>query len=150
MFRNYFKTALRNFWKNKTSSFINIIGLTIGLTSCLLIGLYIQHERSYDHFQQNGKRLARVIMEYKFDGSSEFQRGNFTSVRVARVFKKTFPEVESAVTIDCYGYNEPIVRYGGKVFSEKKFAYADSTFFDMFSFPLLAGTGGGWRRGRCR
>ena len=139
MFRNYFKTALRNFWKNKTSSFINIIGLTIGLTSCLLIGLYIQHERSYDHFQQNGKRLARVIMEYKFDGSSEFQRGNFTSVRVARVFKKTFPEVESAVTIDCYGYNEPIVRYGDKVFSEKKFAYADSTFFDMFSFPLLAG-----------
>src|SRR5258706_14417230 len=97
MFKNYFKTAFRNFWKNKTSSVINIFGLTIGMTSCLLIALYIQHELSYDDFEAKGDRIARVIMEYKFDGGSEFKKGNFTSVRVATVFKKTIPEVESAV-----------------------------------------------------
>ena len=51
MFKNYFKTALRNFRKNKTFSFINIFGLTIGLTCCLLIALYIKHELSYDDFE---------------------------------------------------------------------------------------------------
>src|SRR5882724_6320291 len=91
MFKNYFKTAFRNFWKNKTSSAINISGLTIGMTSCLLIALYIQHELSYDNFEVKGDRIARVIMEYKFDGGSEFKKGNFTSIRVAPVFKRTFP-----------------------------------------------------------
>ena len=73
MIKNYFKTAFRNFWKNKTSSAINIFGLTIGMTSCLLIALYIQHELSYDNFEQKGNRISRVIMEYKFDGGAEFR-----------------------------------------------------------------------------
>src|SRR6476646_6453808 len=97
MLKNYFKTAFRNLWKNKTASAINIWGLTIGLTCCLLIALYIQHELSYDNFQTKGNRIARVIMEYNFDGSAASQKGNYTSVRVASVFKRTFPEVESAV-----------------------------------------------------
>src|SRR5437870_2478924 len=110
MLKNYFKTAFRNFWKNKTASAINVFGLTIGMTSCLLIGLYISHEISYDDFQVNGNRMARVIMGYKFDGGNDLKKGNFTSVRVASVFQKTFPEVESAVKM----FN-----------SEKVVAYAD-------------------------
>lgn len=70
MFKNYLKTAWRNLWKNKISSIINVLGLTIGLTCCLLIALYIRHELSYDDFERNGKRIARVIMEYRFAGSS--------------------------------------------------------------------------------
>src|SRR5580704_1877294 len=97
MFRNYLKIALRNFWKNKSSSLINVFGLTIGLTCCLLIALYIKHELSYDNFEQKGNRIARVIMEYNFDGSPSSNKGNYTSVRVAAVFPRTFPEVESAV-----------------------------------------------------
>src|SRR3978361_1984472 len=97
MLKSYFKIAFRNLWKNKTASFINIFGLTIGLCSCLLIGLYIQHELSFDGFQQKGDRIARVIMAYKFDGGTEMKKGNFTSARVAPVFKQTFPEIESAV-----------------------------------------------------
>jgi putative ABC transport system permease protein len=136
MFKNYFKTALRSLWKNKTASAINIFGLTIGLTCCLLIALYIQHELSYDKFQTNGDRIARVIMEYSFDGSSASQKGNYTSVRVASVFKRTFPEVESAVKMTQYSR---VVRYGDKLIDEKKFMYADSTFFSIFSFKLLQG-----------
>lgn len=94
MFKNYLKTAWRNLWKNKTSSLINIFGLTIGLTCCLLIALYIQHELSYDDFQVNRQRIARVIMEYQFSGSNTSTKGNFTSVRVAPVLTQNFPEVE--------------------------------------------------------
>lgn len=136
MVKNYFKIAFRNFWKNKTSSAINIFGLTIGLTSCLLIALYIKHELSYDDFEKNGYRIARVIMEYNFDGSPESNKGNYTSVRVAPVMKKNFPEVESAIKMSL---RERIVNYNDKYIDEKKFMYADSTFFNLFSFKLLQG-----------
>jgi putative ABC transport system permease protein len=136
MFRNYFKTAFRNFWKNKTSSAINIFGLTIGFTCCLLIALYIKHELSYDKFEKKANRVARVIMEYSFGGSSASNKGNFTSVRVAAVFRRTFPEVESAIKMT---ETERVIGYRDKLIDEKKFMFADSTFFDIFSFKLLAG-----------
>jgi putative ABC transport system permease protein len=136
MFKNYFKTAWRNLWKNKTASAINIFGLTIGLTCCLLIALYIKHELSYDDFETKGDRIARVIMEYSFDGSSEPGKGNFTSVRVASVFPRTFPEVESAVKMVQYSR---VVHYKDKLIDEHSFMYADSTFFNFFSFNLLQG-----------
>jgi putative ABC transport system permease protein len=136
MIRNYFKIAIRNLWKNKTSSFINIFGLTIGLCSCLLIGLYILHELNYDNFQQKGDRIARVIMEYKFDGGTEFKKGNFTSARVAPIFKQTFPEIETAVRMTQSGR---VVHYKDKLIDEKSFMYADPSFFNAFSFRLLQG-----------
>src|ERR1700753_892060 len=97
MLRNWFLTAFRSLRKNKTATAINIFGLTIGLSSCLLIALFIRHELSYDDFETKGNRIARVIMEYRFDGGGEIQRGNFTSTKVAPTFKREFPEVESAV-----------------------------------------------------
>jgi putative ABC transport system permease protein len=136
MIKNYFKIAWRNLWKNKTSSAINVFGLTIGLTCCLLIVLYIQHELSYDDFELKGKRIARVIMEYSFAGSSASNKGNYTSVRVAPVLKQTFPEVESAIKMAKY---ERVINYRDQLVNEKKFIYADSTFFDIFSFKLLQG-----------
>src|ERR1700743_1273105 len=136
MLKNYLKIAFRNLWKNKASSFINIFGLTIGLCSCLLIGLYIQHELNYDSFQQKGDRIARVIMEYKFDGGTEFKKGNFTSARVAPIFKQTFPEIKDAVRMTDY---DRVVKYNDKQIDEKHFMYADPSFFNMFSFKLLQG-----------
>jgi putative ABC transport system permease protein len=97
MFRNYLKIILRNFSKNKTFSFINIVGLAIGLTSCLLIALYIQQQLSFDKFQENGERIVRVIMEYSFEGSDASNKGNYTSVHMPMVLKKNFPEVKDAV-----------------------------------------------------
>jgi len=136
MFKNYLKTAWRNLLKNRTSSAINTFGLTIGLTCCLLIALYIQHELSYDDFETKGDRIARVIMEYSFAGSNASQAGNFTSVRVAPVLKRTFPEVESAIKMTKYSR---VVNYEDKLINEKNFMYADSNFFDIFSFKLLQG-----------
>jgi putative ABC transport system permease protein len=136
MLRNYLKIALRSLFKNKLSSLINVIGLTIGLTGCLLIALYIRNEVSYEDFQVNGNRIARVIMEYRFDGSGQSNKGNFTSVRVPKVFKNTFPEIENAV----FMYNRArVVRYGESLINEKKFMFAGPEFFNIFSFPLLSG-----------
>jgi len=83
MIKNWLRTAFRNIRKNPSSSLINIFGLTVGLSSCLLIALFIRHELSYDDFEVNGPRIARVIMGYKFDGGGEMRWGNFTSTKVA-------------------------------------------------------------------
>lgn len=122
--------------KNKIASGINLFGLSIGLTSCLLIALYIRHELSYDRFEWNGDRIVRVIMEYKFDGSAESKTGNFSSVRVAPLFKRIFPEVESAARMTEL---ERVVSVGDKLFSEKNFLFTDPGFFDLFSFRLMQG-----------
>jgi putative ABC transport system permease protein len=136
MIKNYFKVAFRNFRKSPVFSAINVFGLSIGLTSCLLIALYIRHELSYDRFQANGDRLARVIMEYRFNGGGQSIKGNFTSTKVAPVFRRTFPEVVSATRMTEYSR---VVGFGDKLFTEPRFMYADSSFFDLFSFPILQG-----------
>ena len=136
MLKNWLLTALRNLRKHKTYSAINIFGLTIGLTSCLLIALYIRYELSYDRFQEKGDRIARVIMEYHFDGAGETRSGNFTSTKVAPALRKNFPEVVSAVRMTDA---DQIVGYRDQVFSETRFMFADSSFFDLFSMKLLEG-----------
>jgi putative ABC transport system permease protein len=136
MVKNWFRTAWRNLRKNRTASAINIFGLAIGFSSCLVIALFIRHELSYDDFETRGNRIVRCIMEYRFDGGGDIQRGNFTSTKVAPTFQRVFPEVESAVRMKM---DENIVKYREKLFNEKRFMYADSSFFDIFSFSLLRG-----------
>ncbi|MGZ3946122.1 MAG: ABC transporter permease [Mucilaginibacter sp.] len=136
MFKNYLKVAFRGLWRNKFSSLINIIGLSIGLSSCLLIGLYISHELSYDKFQQKGDRIARVIMEYKFDGAGESKAGNFTSTKVGPKFKAEFPEVENVIRMQAS--SRPML-YKNKFFNEQGIVYADQSFFDLFSFKWIEG-----------
>ncbi len=136
MLQHYIRIALRNLSKHKAFTIINIAGLTIGLTCCLLMAVYVQHEVSYDNFQQKGNRIVRMIMEYSFDGA-EPQKGNFTSTKVFPAFKHNFPEVESGVRLALRGR---IIHSGDKLFDEKSFLFADSTFFDLFSFKLLQGS----------
>ena len=136
MIRNYIQTAFRNFYKHGFSSLIILIGLSIGLCSCLVIGMYVRSELNYDRFQMNGDRIFRVIMEYAFNGSPASKKGNFTSMKVAPVLKKNFPEIQEAIRMDKY---PTVVHYQNKVLNEQNFYYADSAFFRVFSFPLLKG-----------
>jgi putative ABC transport system permease protein len=136
MFKNYWRTALRGFSKNKTATIINVLGLTVGLSSCLIIALFIRHELSFDDFETKGSRIVRVIMKYKFDGGGEVQGGNYTATKVATTFQRNFPEIQSAVRMQD---PDEIVRYEDKLFDEQHFLYADSSFFDIFSMPLLRG-----------
>jgi len=124
MIKNYFKIAWRNLVRNKAFSFINITGLAFGLTCCLLLVLYLQHELSYDRFHSKADRMVRVIMEYKIGDAGN--KGNFTSTKVFPEFKRRFPEVKDGVRMNSWGNR--LVKYGDKVLVEKKFIFADSTF----------------------
>lgn len=135
MVRNYFKTAWRNLLRNKGFALINILGLATGLTCCLLLTLYLQHELSYDRFHAKGDRIARVIMEYKIGDSGN--KGNFTSTKVFPEFRRQFPEVVSGTRLSS---TDRIVRYDDKTGIEDDVLHADSTFFELFDFRLLSGT----------
>ncbi|MCG2617156.1 ABC transporter permease [Terrimonas sp. NA20] len=138
MIKTYFKIAFRNLWKNKTFTFINLAGLTVGLTCVILMVLYIQHELSYDKFQKNADRIARVTMEYSMSGG-EPRKIVMTSTKVLPALKRVFPEIEDGVRMS--GGRSGLVKYEDKVFIEPGFIHADSTFFSVFSsFKLLKGT----------
>src|SRR5678809_1213688 len=92
MFRNYLKTAFRNLRKNRLYSAINIFGLTAGLAACLLIGVYITHELSYDKFNAKANRIVRTTMEYKSAGTVNTTAT--TGTKVGPQFKRIFPSIE--------------------------------------------------------
>ncbi len=137
MFKNYLKIAVRNLRKHKGYTFINIFGLAVGMTCCLLIMLYVQHELSYDRFHQNANRIFRIAW---MTGNAQTR----TPHPMAQTLAKDFAEVESAVSLSPIwgpGLTRPqfSMRYGDKRFEEKDVFSADSTFFEVFSFPLLKG-----------
>ena len=124
MFKNYLKTAFRNLGKNKLYSGINIVGLTVGLAACLLIGVFIDHELSYDKFNTNAERIVRVTMEYNNAGTANTTAT--TGTKVGPQFKRVFPAVEEYVR----GFiSQGIIKYGEKVFEEKRILFADEPFF---------------------
>ncbi len=134
MFRNYFKTALRNLRKNKLYSAINIFGLTVGLAACLLIGVYINHEISYDTFNTNANRIVRTTMEYGNAGT--ISNVATTGTKVGPQFSRTFPVVEEYVRTFI---SHNVVKGGDKIFDEPRILYADSSFFKIFSFRMVEG-----------
>ncbi len=135
MIRNYLKIAFRDLRKNKGYSAINIIGLAVGLTTCLLIMLYVVDELSYDRYNDKADKIYRVNNEVKFGG-------NYVDLAVAPAMMgptmvKEFPQVEQYTRIRWYG--SFLVRKGNENLKEGKVAYGDSTLFDVFTLPMLAG-----------
>ncbi len=134
MLKNYLKIAVRNILKNKVNSFINIAGLSVGIAACVLIALYVINEESYDSFNKNADRIVRATMKFSFNGVTK--EVAITGTKLLPAFERNFPEVESGVRL----YDtRAIVKYRNKVFEEPKFVFADSTFFQIFSFKLLEG-----------
>jgi len=135
MLRNYFKIAFRNLWKNKGFSAINILGLAIGITSCLIIMLFVYNELSYDRFNVKSSRIVRVT----FQGSAAGEKFNEASIMppVAQTIKSDFPEVEDATRIRDFG--RPKLVYGDKSFKEDAFAFVDANFFEVFTLPIIEG-----------
>jgi putative ABC transport system permease protein len=125
---------LRNLRKNKLYAAINIFGLTIGLAACLLIGLYINHELSYDRFIVNADRIVRVTMEYK--QAETVNSTATTGTKVGPQFKRTFPAVEDYVRTFIY---HNVMKRRDEIFDEPRILYADQSFFKIFSFRILEG-----------
>lgn len=128
MLRNYITIAIRNLHRHAGYALLNILGLSIGLTCCILLVLYIQHELSYDRFHRNSDQLYRLVGD----------RFAPTPAPWAPALVRDFPEVLAAVRVKT-PFSRWYVRAGDRRFWEKGFYFADAAFFDMFSFPLLAG-----------
>jgi putative ABC transport system permease protein len=135
MLKSYFKTALRNLRKNKLYSSINIFGLTAGLSACLLIGVYIMHELSYDKFNVNANRIVRATMEYRQAGTVNDVAT--TGTKVGPQFKRVFPSIEEYVRTFI---SHNVVKSSNKFFDEPRIMYADPAFFKIFSFHIVEGS----------
>ncbi|HVV02739.1 MAG TPA: ABC transporter permease [Puia sp.] len=134
MIKNYFKVAIRNLLHNRVFSFINIMGLAVGMTACFLIFQYVRFESSYDDFHSRADRIYRVVGDVKTP--TETISTGLTVTPVGPNLKRDFPEVEDAVRL----WRDGILVHRGDVkFQEKRTVFADSSFFNIFDFPLLAG-----------
>ncbi|MBA4140309.1 MAG: ABC transporter permease [Segetibacter sp.] len=135
MYKNYLKVALRNLWKNKTFSAINIMGLAIGIGTCLLISLYVFDELSFDKFNEKHDRIYRVNVDLKFGGAEQKFAVNCAPLAFSMV--REYPQIENAVRFRNYGPS--VVKKGNQNIKENNIIFTDSTLFDVFTLPLLAG-----------
>jgi putative ABC transport system permease protein len=135
MYKNYIKVAFRNLWKSKGFSAINIVGLAIGLATCLLIILYVLDELSFDRFHKKADRIYRVDGDIKFGGNHFILA--VTSDPMGPTLKKDYPQVEQYVRFRNYG--GILVRKGTENVQESKVIHADSTLFSVFTLPMIDG-----------
>ena len=137
MIKNYFITAWRNIKRQKSFSAINIFGLAMGLSCCLILLAFVRQEMSYDTFHQNPEKIFRVAQTV---GGTE--KWAWTGGAVAPMMLKEFDQVEKAVRIHQIS---TYLRPGegpnqAESFRESKFTFADEGFFDIFNFPLVSGS----------
>ncbi len=138
MFKNFFKTALRNITRHKGFSFINVAGLTLGLIACILIGLFVWDEHQYDKFLPEGDQVYRVYEEYtNHDGTQTLA---VTAPMYATTLQQDFPEVEKTARVLMLPETKTLFEAGNKKLYEESGYYVDSTFFEVFSLSLKYGT----------
>ena len=137
MFKNYFLIGIRNIVRHKGYASINIAGLAIGMTACMLILLFIQYELSYENMHADTDRIYRVLTIDKAMGTNS-QRVGITMPALAPALVEHFSEIESGLRLT-FG-NRTLLTYGDNpgIYAEK-FRSADANFFDFFKFKLSAG-----------
>lgn len=135
MIRNYLKIAFRHLIKNKVYSFINIFGLAIGITACLIISLFVKNELSYDRFNEKADRIVRIVFNANINGGKINE--SFVMPPTAQALKNDYPEVQPVTRLRNFG--TPRVIVDGKFYNEGKLAFVDANFFDVFTIPFLKG-----------
>jgi len=135
MFRNYLKVAIKAITKQKVTSFINIFGLAISITICLLISLYIQNETSFDSFRKDSKDTYRL--EGITASGNNVSKWASTPAPLSDMLRDNFPEIASTCRLSNKGL--VTIRIGANKFKEDRYFYADSTVFEVLDIPLLQG-----------
>lgn len=135
MFKNLFKIALRNIFKDKVYSAINILGLTIGITCSMFLFMYILDELSYDRYHTNANNIYRIVSNIK-EPDNAFTWA-VAQVPMAQELRNNYPEVINSVRF--YGTGRTLYKNGDKQFNEEEFFLTDSTVFDMFTYDFMAG-----------
>jgi putative ABC transport system permease protein len=138
MLSNFIKTAFRNITRHKGFSFINIAGLTLGLTACILIGLFIWDEHQYDKFFTGGDQVYRVYSQYTNDDGTKLSA--VTPPMFATDLKKDFPEVEQTARVMMLAEYKTLFEAGANKSYEQSGYYVDSTFFEIFPLAFKYGS----------
>jgi putative ABC transport system permease protein len=131
------KLTLRNIWRHKTFSFINIVGLTVGVTSCVLIGLYAYNELSYDKFHSGHNNIYR-INKVTSEKNKQSQLHSITPGKLVPSIRTNIPGVEYATVFRPW-FSEMLVSYDSVRFKLSDVTYADEGFLNVFDFPLIKG-----------
>lgn len=135
MLKNYFITAWRNLIKRKAFSFINIAGLSIGISVCFIIMLYVQDELNFDRFNKNADRIVRLVFKADINGGKIYEAN--VMPQVASAMTKDYPEVEDATRLRVAG--APKISYKGRNFRDDELVFVDPNFFSIFTLPLIEG-----------
>ena len=141
MFKNYLKTAFRNLSRNKTYAFLNMLGLTVGMASCLLIFVVIQFETSFDNFHSKKNSIYRVSSEFHTQDGINYSRG--IPFAVAAGLRIDFPQLKEVASIYKWGTGQITIDNPAngqqKKINEDNIYAAEPEFFKMFDFAWLAG-----------
>jgi putative ABC transport system permease protein len=138
MLKNNLRIALRNLWKNKSLTFINIFGLAAGMACSLLIFLFVRDELSYDRFNAGSDQIYRVVKDFVNDDGSRLPDAT-TPAALAPAIQRAIPEVEHVTRVFPGWGDKFMMTYGDRQFVEDRLFRADSSFFDVFSIPFLQG-----------
>jgi putative ABC transport system permease protein len=134
MLKNYFKTSFRYFWNNKVFSFINIVGLTTGICVCFFALLYVQFELSRDGYNQQADNIYRLVTDVKTPSGINYES---TSAPVSPAMKTAFPEIKDIARVFM---DDMVLQSNPNNAAKEEIAYADSSVFKVFTWPLLRGS----------
>jgi putative ABC transport system permease protein len=135
MLSNYFKNAFRILISQRFYSFINIFGLSIGITACILVGLYVKQELSFDRYNKNAAQIYRIGFGVTKSGVTS--NNAQSQALLGPTLKKEYPEIKKLSRI--YFSERSLVKFGDISNYEDRISYADSSFFEIFSFQAVAG-----------
>lgn len=136
MIKNYLRIAVRNLWKNKSFSAINIIGLAMGLACFIIIALYVTDELSYDRYNDKAERIYRINSDIRFGGTDLIMA--VTSDAMGAAMKKDYPQVEEFARLYASSGSK-LIKRGDQYINEARAAHADSTLFKVFTLPAISG-----------
>jgi putative ABC transport system permease protein len=138
MIKNYLKTALRNLWKNKATSFINLFGLSIGMTAAVFIFLWVQNEMSFDDYHPGKENIYRITNSIQVNKNEAWIWEN-SPMLMGETAVKEIPDVEKAAKVILNVWGGPVLSINHKLFSEKTSAFVDKNWFNIFHYDFVAG-----------
>ncbi len=141
MFKNYLVTTFRNLVHNKINSFINIAGLTISIACCIVIYVFVKHEKSFDSFHKNADRTYRIVSDNKDEQGVSY--AGYVNFALAKALRNDFPNLETVTQV--YINNQAIINISEpsgsrKIFEEKEMTYADEFFLKTFELQSACRT----------
>jgi putative ABC transport system permease protein len=136
MIKNYLLITLRNFARNRTYTLINILGLSIGISSCLIIFLIVSNELSFDKFHSRYDRIYRVVLEAKTASGIDY--GSTTPYPFTKAFRNDFPNVPLIVQL--HMQEDVLMKVGVEKRRIHNVLFVDSLFFDVFDFKIVSGS----------